>query len=64
MNMRVRKPSKRPDINAPMTLVAANVMPRRTREAMIVPKIPTMIAEREVQTQSSDASALSFDEFT
>jgi len=44
VNMSVRKPSKRPDINAPMTLVAAKVIPRRTREVIIVPSIPTMIA--------------------
>ncbi len=60
--MRVRKPSKRPDINAPMTLVAANVIPRRTREVMIVPSIATMITEREVHTQSFSISPLSFDE--
>ncbi len=61
MNIRVTNPSKRPDINAPMTLVAANVMPRRTREVIIVPSIPTMIAKREVHTQPFNISPLSFD---
>lgn len=62
MNMSVRKPSKRPDINAPMTLVAAKLTPRRTREVMIVPSIPMIIAEREVHTHSLGISPLSDDE--
>ena len=43
MNMRVRNPSKSPDIKAPITLVAAKVIPRSTREVIIVPRIPTII---------------------
>ena len=44
-----KKKSKRPTIIAPITLVAAKVIPRSTTENKIVPKIPAKTVDTAAQ---------------
>ena len=55
---RVKNASARPSMIAPMTLVAAKVMPRRTSDVMIVPAAPKTKRNKDAHVQMASSLIL------
>ena len=58
----MKKPSKTPEIIAPKTLVAANVIPKRISEVIIVPKTPASKVGTSEQLHAPVPAEAVFDE--